>query len=216
LNRIGNKGAIAAIIVGNIFGIFYLFGRNMDWFEDKTSLIPVYLVLGIVLLYVSIIGIARNRYNLYFGVFGILLSKLTNIPLVFLVNYYTATLQKDTPHKAISKVEIVKDTVKCISIKHGLFTNGRDTIMRLSEDGKQYEVSFENNRQTKYRIKWMDNCSYIVIAESGLVTKHVQLGNFHTNDSHDVYVKPPVIGVTTEESISRYKKIRTSAKQDFY
>ena len=214
--RISKRGAIIALIIGNLFGWFFLFGRNSNWFEDKQSLIPIFLIVGVLLLYISVIGIVRNRSNLAFGVFGIFLSKFTSIPLVFLVNFITTTNYKNQPKKEKSKIEILKDTSLCESIKYGTFTNGLDTIIRVNEKGKEYEISLLNNISTKCRIKWIDNCSYMVIAKSGLVTKFVQIGDFINGNSHDLYVKPPAMGKTVEESISRYKIIKTNANNGSY
>ena len=213
--NISKKGAIIALIIGNLYGWFFLFGRNPNWFEDKQSLILVFLIVGVLLLYISVIGIVRNRSNLAFGVSGIFLSKFTSIPLVFLVNYVTATNYKNQPKKEKSKIEIVKDSSLCESIKYGAFTNGLDTIIRVREKGKEYEISLLNNTSSKCRIKWIDNCSYMVIAKSGLVTKYVQIGNFSNGNSHNVYIKPPAMGKTVEESISRYKIIKTNANNGY-
>ncbi|CAH8294699.1 hypothetical protein EV196_108171 [Mariniflexile fucanivorans] len=64
----------------------------------------------------------------------------------------------------IEKIELVSNPIDCNKIKYGTFVNGIDTIIRYSENNKDYEliktIGFEDKLN---RIKWLDSCSYVRI-----------------------------------------------------
>lgn len=150
--NISNKGAVLGFIIGVLLGLFFLFGQNIRWFEGKEQLLPIFLIAGIVLLYISVIGIVNNRYNLVFGLTGFVFSNILSIPLVFVTNVISITNYKAQPEKEFTKIEIVKDSLMCTSIQYGVFANGLDTLIRANDKGYDYEIYITNSKEIKYKI----------------------------------------------------------------
>lgn len=173
------------------------------------------MLLGAVVLYGIVIGAINNLTNLDLGFAGYKLSSLLFglvIPLgLFLYNNYHKT-PKPSYSSLLEKENITlkSNNKECVRIKYGSFTNGTDTIVRYSENSRDYELIKSSAKEIKNRIKWLDSCSYVRLENINSVSDYIRLGNFEDNQ-HYRYTKPGVPNYTDQET---YEMIITIKRTD--
>ncbi len=83
-----------------------------------------------------------------------------------------------------------------------------DTIVRYSENNKDYEIVKTFESQITNRIKWLDSCSYVRLDDSnGLTSEYIRLGNFKEG-IHDFYSKPTSLHKLSDEKIEMARELK--------
>lgn len=136
--------------------------------------------------------------------FAIILPLLTHI---YLFQYHKDKPQFNSVSEA-KQVEIVSVAEECNKVKYGMFSNGTDTIVRYTENGKDYQqIKFLGHEQL-YRITWISPCEYLVIEQVSSVSKYIKLGNFD-GLNHYTYSKSPSTYKFKEETMEYLLTLRT-------
>jgi hypothetical protein len=133
------------------------------------------------------------------------------VPIFMIVNqvFFTDHSLKK-PNSLIEKenIEFISNPLECHKIKYGTFLNGIDTIIRYSENDKDYELVKITGLDDKLnRIKWLDSCTYVRIINKGSVTEYIRLGNVE-NEKHQMFEKPSITHKMEEEKITTLTEIK--------
>jgi len=200
-------------LFGLLFYVFLTLGINAQLISKSKTLNLVGISLGILSLYGLVIGVLRNRMNLALGYAGFnigrfLIGFILPIAVTIYQHYFYEPPKQYDSILEKKNIRFVTDFKKCHKIKYGTFLIGLDTIIRYSENNKDYESIKRRGSQITNRIKWLDSCSYIRFDESnGLTSGYVRLGNFE-QDLHYMYSKPARTHYLSEEKIEPVVNLR--------
>ena len=199
-------------LFGLVFYVAMFLGGN--WALLKAY--PILNLLGIfccaAFLYAFVFGVIKNPLNLAVGVSGFKWSRiLVGLILPFILFVYQRFFYKPKEqfNSLLQKEQkfMERDSERCISMKYGTFTDGRDTVIRFQEDKRDFELIKSSGEEATTRITWIDSCMYYTVSEKGLVLKIVQLGNFDADGSFEEYSKPGFIHELDDEKILRLRKV---------
>ncbi len=191
------KANIRPIFIGFSFYLFILLGHNSEFISNDSIRVWTAIISGVIFIYLIAYASIDNKKSIGIAAIGFLFAQVLfsiAIPIFMIVNQVFFTNQSQKEQISLLKknnIELISNSMECYKIKYGTFLNGIDTIIRYSEDNKDYEliktVGFEDKLN---RIRWLDSCSYIRIINNSVI-KYIRLGNIK-NGKHQMYEKPTV------------------------
>lgn len=208
------KSIIRPIFFGFLFYLFILLGYNADFISNDSIRTWTTIIAGTLFMYLIVYAAINKKESFGISALGFYITHILfsiGMPLFLIINQVFFTDHNKSKPKSLiekDKIEFVSSPKDCNKIKYGTFLNGIDTIIRYSENNKDYElvktVGFEDKLN---RIKWLDSCSYVRIINKGSVTKHIRLGNIK-NGEHQMYEKPAITHKMSEENIKTLTELK--------
>ena len=201
------KSIIRPILFGFSFYLFILLGHNADFISKDSIRTWTAIIAGTLFMHLIVYAAINRRERFEISVLGLYIAHILfsiGMPIFLIVNQVFFTDHHRNEPKSLlekNKIEFISIPMDCNKIKYGTFLNGIDTIIRYSENNKDYElikiVGFEDELN---HIKWLDSCSYVRVRNKGSVTKYIRLGNIE-NGQHQMYEKPAIMHKMIEEDI---------------
>lgn len=212
-----NKRVIASIrplFLGGLFYLFILLANNAQWISKDAIKTWTAIIAGSLFLYLIAYAAIYQRKNLMlagvgFSLVGLLFSIC--IPLYLITNkiLFTENTKKTTQlNQEANKFSIIDNDGECQKIKYGTFVYGIDTIIRYSEDCKDYELlKIYGIEAELHAIKWLDSCSYVTLDNRSSVLEYIKLGNFD-GENHQMYIKPVTTNSLKNEEIKTMTHVK--------
>ena len=208
------KSIIRPIFFGFLFYLFILLGYNADFISNDSIRTWTAIIAGTLFMYLIVYAAINKKESFGISALGFYITHILfsiGMPIFLIINQVFFTDHNKIEPKSLiekDKIEFVSNPIDCNKIKYGTFLNGIDTIIRYSENNKDYElvktVGFEDKLN---RIKWLDSCSYVRIINKGSVTKYIRLGNIK-NGEHQMYEKPAITHKMSEENIKTLTELK--------
>ena len=145
------------------------------------------MILGVILLYLFVLGVLRKNKNDKYLLFSGLQRAYFIFTITFLANTivnYLFFKEEKSNYKTIvekEKIQFKSDFKACYQLKYGTFlVDDLDTIIRYSENKKDFEKVKSKGIEKEYLIEWIDSCTYSRIdKKSKLLINKIQLGNIN-------------------------------------
>lgn len=208
------KVIIRPLFFGFLFYLFILLGHNANLISHDSIRTWTAIIAGTLFMYLIVYTVINKKESFGISAIGFYITHFLfsiGTPIVLITNQvFFADLNKNGPKPLIEKdeIEFVSSPIDCNKIKYGIFLNGIDTIVRYSENNKDYELVKTVGLEDKInRIKWLDSCSYVRITNKGSVIKYIRLGNIK-NTEHQMYEKPAITHQISEENIKTLRELK--------
>ena len=210
------KSVIRPIFIGFLFYLFILMGYNAALISNDSLRTWAAIITGTIFIYLIIYAAISEKESFGISAIGFYITHILfsiGMPVFLIINQVFFTDRNKHENKSKSwlekdEIEFISNPIDCSKIKYGTFLNGIDTVIRYSEDNKDYElikaIGFEDKLS---RIKWLDSCSYVRIKNNGSVAKYIKLGNIK-NAHHQMYEKPVITHKMTEENINTLMELK--------
>ncbi len=209
------KQYILAILVGELFFIFFVLGQNANLFKSNVYINLAGIILGTLLLYsfvITLISSSKINYNLVgLGYARAYIIFTATFFISIFVKQFLFKKETISPKSIIEKeqLEFTSNFKACNTLKYGTFlVDDRDTIIRYTENNKELETLITNGKSIIYTIKWIDSCTYIrVNRTSKVVASKVKLGNINEL-FHNLYISPVGFHEINNEQVLNSIKIK--------
>ena len=208
------KATIRPIFIGILFYLFVLLANNSELIAEDLIRTWTTLIAGALFIYLIAFAAINHKKSFDIAAIGFYIAHLLfsiGLPIFMIINkVFFVDYSEKPPRSLLEKenIEIVVDFKECHKIKYGTFMLDSDTIVRYSENNKDYETVKTFDSQITNRIKWLDSCSYVRLDENnGLTSEYIRLGNFK-DGIHDIYSKPTSLHKLSDEKIETASKFK--------
>ncbi|GAA3594652.1 hypothetical protein Q4Q39_06990 [Flavivirga amylovorans] len=208
------RATIRPIFIGFLFYLFVLLANNSGFIAEDLIRTWTTLIAGVLFLYLIAFAAIKDRKSFGIATIGFSIAHLLfsiGMPVFMIINeVFFVDHSKKPPRSLLEKdnIQIIVDFKKCHKIRYGTFILAYDTIIRYSENNKDYEIVKTFDSQTTNRIKWLDSCSYVRFNEdNGLTSEYLRLGNFK-GGTHDIYSKPTNLHKLSDEKIEMASELK--------
>ncbi|WP_040254769.1 hypothetical protein [Psychroserpens mesophilus] len=216
------KSIIRPIFFGFAFYLFILLGYNTNFISNDSIRTWTTIIAGTLFIYLIVYAAINKKESFGISAIGFYITHILfsiGLPIFLIINqvFFTNHI-KNEPQSMLEKdkIEFVSNPIDCNKIKYGTFINGIDTIIRYSENNKDFELIKAIGLEDKLnRIKWLDSCSYVRIINNGSMKEFIQLGNIKSGE-HQMYEKPAITHKMSEEHITTLTELKKTNANNVY